>query len=71
MGWEPLLLGELEGLLVAEVLCSSVKLPEVVVVLMRPRKMGRAVLWVLKPVVCELEGEMSQLQHGRGAAPRL
>lgn len=43
----------------AEVLCSSLKLPEVVVVLKRPRKMGRAVLWVLKPAVCELEGEMS------------
>ena len=44
MGWEPLLLGELEGWLMAEVLCSSLKLTEVVVVLVRPRKMGRAVL---------------------------
>lgn len=33
VGWEPLLLGELEGWLVAEVLCSPLKLLEVVVVL--------------------------------------
>lgn len=43
----------------AEDFCSSLKLLGVVVILVRPGKMARAVLRALKPAVGELEGEMS------------